>query len=229
MHGNVFALAVIAMIGAALAVLKVFGKRPDRRALFAGILLAVVTFFVLGYLAFGHLCFRGGPFGVVVFGAVFAGALRATVERKVVRRRLWIGWCVLTFWGTFLCHLDDYIGNPAFRPFDEVKYAQTVLRDIPESRKSLRLPEGWIEESWRTSTGEDFPVPTRCRSSEVGRYWHTWFTGVFSLETHDCGIWCPGGSVKSCSECLVKKPRAPSNGPKVVHPHPSPLPKEEGA
>ena len=84
MHGNVFALATIAMTCVTLAILKIFGQRPDRRAVLAGALLMVVTFFVLAFVAFGHACSRGGPFGVVVFGAVFAGTLRATIEKKVV-------------------------------------------------------------------------------------------------------------------------------------------------
>ena len=73
MHGNIFALAVIVMTCTTLAVLRVFGKRPDRRAVLAGALVMVVTFFVLAFVAFGHLCSRGGPFGVVAFGDQPAG------------------------------------------------------------------------------------------------------------------------------------------------------------
>ena len=93
-----------------------------------------------------------------------------------------------------LCHLDGYIGNPAYgktlmqRPFDELTCAQNVLRKESESQESLHLPEGWIEESWRASTGGDFPAPTTGPSGIPGHYWHTWFTGVFSFETHHYGI-----------------------------------------
>jgi hypothetical protein len=218
MHGSIFALVVIAMICTTLAVLKTFGKRPDARAALAGALLMIVTFLVLWFVAFGHSCSRGGPFGAVAFGAVLAGVVRATVQKKVVRRWLWAGWFVLTFWGMNLCHLDGYIGNPRYGGAlsrmrrQDLAYVQDVLRNAPENRKNLRLPEGWVEESWRAGTGEDFPEPTTCRSGTLEHCWHTWFTGIFSLETHDCGMWCSGGSLESCSESLEIRPRRDSNG-----------------
>jgi len=213
MHGNVFALAIIGTAWAALAILKAFGKRPDGKAVFFAALLAVATFFVLAFAAFSHLCSRGGPFGAVALGAVSAGALRATVDKKACRRVMWGCWLILTVWGTGLCHLDGYIGNPAYgkwlaqRPFDDLACVQNVLRKASESRKGLYLPEGWVEESWRAGTGEDFSAPTTGLSGTPGRYWHTWFTGVFSLETHDYGIWCPGGPLESCIESVEIRPR----------------------
>jgi hypothetical protein len=69
------------------------------------------------------------------------------------------------------------------------------------------LPEGWIEEAWLAATGESFPTPTEGVTGTVGHYWYTWFTGVFSLHEQKCGIWCPGGPLKSCVETLEIRPR----------------------
>lgn len=211
--GNTFALAVIAMVCTTLAMLKFFGKRPSYQAILAGFLLMMVTFLVLALVAFGHACSRGGPLGVVALGSVFAGTLRATVEKRAVRRWVWIGWFLLTFWGVDLCHRDGYVGNPTYgktlarRPPVELAFAQAVLRKASEGQKSLQLPAGWIEESWLAGTKSDFPAPAICQSAVVADYWHTWFTGVFSLEKRQYGIWCRGGPVKSCSESLDVRPR----------------------
>jgi hypothetical protein len=213
MHGTLFALTMIAITCATLAILKIFGKRPDRNTVLSGCLLFAITLAVLSYVAFGHLCDRGGPWGAVVLGSVLAGTLRATVETKSIRRWLWIGWFAVTFWGSNICHLDGYVGNPLCgkvltqRSEDRLRYSQDVLRKASEERKGLVLPEGWIEESWRASTNEDFPAPSTCHPGIVGHYWHTWFTGVFSLETHDCGIWCAGGPLKTCCDSLEIRPR----------------------
>ena len=217
MHGSLFALAMIAMTGATLAIVKNFGKRPDRRSILAGVVRFVLTFLILAYLAIGHLCSRGGPFGAIFFGAVAAGVVRASVEKAAARRWLWIGWFLLTFWGVSLCHMDGYIGNAQYgrtlanRPLERLGYVQDVLRKASDTQSNLPLPAGWIEESWRAAVGEDFPAPTRCQSGTLGLYWHTWFTGVFSLETCECGFWCLGGPLKSCSETIAIRPRNPEN------------------
>ncbi len=213
MHGTLFALAMIGMVCTTIAILKLYGRRPDRNGVVSGLLLSVITATVLSYIAFGHLCDRGGPWGTVVVGSVLAGTLRATVEKKGIRRWLWVGWFAVTFWGMGLCHLDGYIGNPLYgkllsqRVQDRLRYCQDTPRKASEDKKGLVLPEGWIEESWRTSTKEDFPGPSTCRPGTLGRYWYTWFTGVYSLETHPSGIWCPGGPVKVGSESLEIRPR----------------------
>ena len=205
---------MIALICATIAILKTFGKRPDRNAVRAGCLLSSITLLVLTYLAFGHLCDRGGPWGAVVCGSAFAGTVRATVEKKKLRRWLWMGWLALTLWGTALCHLDGYIGNPlcgkmlAEKSLDLLRYCQDVFRKVPASEQGLRLPEGWIEESWRAGAGKAFPARSTFQSGTLGLYWHTWFTGVFYLEMHDCGIWCPGGPLKTCGDSLEIRPRS---------------------
>ncbi len=205
---------MIALAGLTIAFLKVFGKRPDRHAILFGCLISAVTAFVLSYVALGHLCDRGGPTGAVILGSVLAGVVRATIERKVVRRWLWIGWFAVTFWGMSICHLDGYIGNPVYgkvlarRPQDCLQSCRDVLHNVSEDKKDLELPKGWIEDSWKARTKEDFPGPYVCRTGNLGHYWHTWFTGVFSLETHSCGIWCPGGRLKSCAEFLEIRPRS---------------------
>lgn len=216
MHGNLFALAVLALIVASLAALKVYGKRPDRKAVVAGGVHFIVTFLVLGFLAFGHACDRGGPFGVVAFGALFAGIFRATVEHTTIRRGAWLCWFAIAVWGMELCHCDGYTGNASSRqmrvrrPSDELWLAQDTLRKAAKSGKDVRLPEGWIEDSWRTATGEDFPTPTDCETRTAGYFWHTWFTGVFSLQAEPCGIWCPGGTSSDCSESLEIRPIRPA-------------------
>ncbi len=208
MHGTAFALVMIGLACGSVAVVWIYGGRPDGQAVLMGALLMVVTFLVLDFMAFGHLCLRGGPMGAVVLGAVSAGVARATVEKKAVRQWMWIGWFMLAFWGTSLCHMDGYVGYSAYgkslaeKPLAELKHVQEFLRTAPESQKSLVLPEGWIEKSWRASTGEGFPAPATFKSGTLGRYWHTWFTGVFSLETHRCGIWCPGGPLRDCGDSL---------------------------
>ena len=209
MHGNIFALAIIAMACATFAILKVYGKRPDRRAVVAGALLMIVTFFVLAIVAFLH-CSRGGPTVPVFLGTISAGVVRAAVEKKLWRRLLWIGWFLLISWGSVLCHLDGYVGNPEyakrFVPLNTFKSVREELRKESQTRKNIQLKEGWIGESWRAATGEDF-IPWRCDSAFVGQYWHTWFTSVYSLETQHFGIWCPGGSLETCSESLDIRPR----------------------
>lgn len=207
-HGDLFALAVIAMAGVTLGMLKVFGRRPDREGVFAGALILVVTLVVLLFVTVGHLCTRGGAMGVVFFGTLSAGFLRATVEPKRWRRLAWIGWFVLTFWGADLCHLDGYVGNPrngewlAQRPTHLLASVRQVIEKAAKDQKGLVLSEGWIDDSWRTATGKDFPVSAGCQSGTTGRYWHTWFTGVYLLETYSCGIWCRGSPLESCADSL---------------------------
>ena len=75
MHGTLFALAMIGMVCTTIAILKLYGRRPDRNGVVSGLLLSVITAAVLSYIAFGHLCDRGGPWGTVVVGSVLAGTL----------------------------------------------------------------------------------------------------------------------------------------------------------
>jgi hypothetical protein len=211
MHGTVFAVAMIAMICTTLIVLKRFGKRPDERSRRAGIFLAAVTLLVLACVTYGHLCDRGGARGAVAYGTVFAGVVRATVDRKAVRRLLWTGWFALTFWGSLLCHLDGYVGNPACakryaeKPAKMLASVQDRLRREAENRKGMSLREGWMDDSWRASTGEEF-TRTTCLSGVYGHYWHTWFTGVLSFDVYRCGVWCPGGPIEECSESVEIRP-----------------------
>lgn len=215
MHGTIFALAVIAMTCATLIAVKTLGKRMDERARHSALVVALVTCVILAYIAFGHLCNRGGPTGCVLLGTVSAGLLRATVNKAGVRRAMWVGWFVLTLWGMDLCHLAGYVGNPDYgtalqSPQNVLKYVQDRLRSESGGRKALTLPKGWLAPSWQAATGTDFPYLPFAETATTGCYWHTWFTGIFSLHTQRWEVWCPGGPLASCIEKLELRVRAPN-------------------
>jgi hypothetical protein len=215
MQGDVFALSLIAMICVSGAVIKLRGSRPSPRKILGGAILAVVTFSLFMLLLVGDGCYRGNAIGPIICGPLFAGAVCATVRKKKYIFLIWILWFALDIWGGVLCHSDGYVGNPNYEKdwpakiaASELLGAQDVIRNASPDKKSLILPQGWLDESWRIATKEEYPGPARWLSVTVGSYWHTWFTGVFLLQSHNCGIWCPGGSMESCIEKLEIRARS---------------------
>jgi hypothetical protein len=61
MAGNLFAFAVLALVGLTLALLKPFGERPTIRSTMRGLAGCLASFFVLITFASLHLCHRCVP------------------------------------------------------------------------------------------------------------------------------------------------------------------------
>jgi hypothetical protein len=213
MCGNMFAVSMIAALCGTLVLLKVYGRRLSRSEGYSGLLVGAATLLLFTIVAFGHLCDRGGPTGAVFLGTLSAGFLRATVEKKVWRRTLWFAWFVLVCFGTHICHLDGYVGNSHFgltrrqMADTDLRRVQELLRGASQDRKGLDLPEGWLDESWLRATGESIAAICERKTASTKRLWHTWFTGIFSLQTQRYGIWCPGGPIGRCAESLEIRPR----------------------
>jgi hypothetical protein len=215
MQGDIFALSLIAMICVSIAAMKLRGTRPSPRKILGGAILAVVTFIFFMLLLAGDGCYRGHAMGPIIFGPLFVGAVCATVRKKKYIFMIWMLWFALDIWGGFLCHSDGYVGNPNYEKYwpdktsaSELIDAQDNIRNASPDKKSLILAQGWLEESWRIAAAEEYPGPAQWPSVTVGRCWHTWLTGVFSLQSHNCGIWCPGGSMESCIEKLDIRTRS---------------------
>jgi hypothetical protein len=213
MYGNIFAVAMTVAICASLAALKVHGKSRNRRATLAGVLHMAAAFLAFFFVAFGHGCHRGGPLGAVVLGSVFIGVIRATVERKFVLRIAWVGWFAVTFGGMELCHEDGYVGGLGYirllerSQANSLAFARELLLAASEKRQGLCLPEGWIENSWKAATEEEYPGDYEVELPVWGYYWHTWFTGVFLFHTRETSIWCAGGPLESCAQSLEIRDR----------------------
>jgi hypothetical protein len=208
MHGNIFALAIIAMICASVAVLKLFGVRSNPRRILGGVALAVFTFCLFGFMLVADGCDRGVPIAPILLSTLFVGAVCATVPKRKYVSLIWVLWFLLYLWGSELCHFDGYVGNPHYENWlamvstDDLNFAQYELRKAVDDKKDIILPQGWLEESWQTATGEKYPGVTEYKSGTVGTFWHTWFSGIYSLQTRQCRIWCPGGPVESCAETI---------------------------
>lgn len=210
MHGNLFALAVVALSGVTLAVARVHGVAPCRRSLIRGGVATAATVAVLSFAAYSHACDRGGPTGPVLLGAAWAGILWAATSHARARRRIWLGWLLLTCWGVGLCHCESYVGNRQWRAGPSQRalaQARNALSEAAQSRSTPTLTEGWVEQSWRAATGEPFPMRTTFQDATVTRCWHTWFTGVYRMHSRTVGIWSPGGSCKACAGALEIRPR----------------------
>jgi hypothetical protein len=70
MAGNLFAPAMLAMVAATFAMLKVEGKRPTLRSTLVGILTTLASFVVLASMNSVHGCLRGGTVTPELFAAI---------------------------------------------------------------------------------------------------------------------------------------------------------------
>lgn len=99
---------------------------------------------------------------------------------------------------------------------------QDTLNRKLSDKSDLILTEGWIEEVWHKATGEDlFKSQLNIEVGSVNRYWHTWFTGLYRLDSYDTGLWCPGGPLAQCIEKLELKRRPETSQTLGVSPHPN--------
>ena len=222
MTGNIFAVCMIAMLVGALAALLRWGTRPSSRGTVIGLLLALVCFVALGFLTPTQACRRGGTIIPVLPGSVLAGVVFAAIPVRKVAAPLMIALLVsgyaLTLWGMELVHESPYVGNPNWpRQLERIsssslQTARIGLLAVSPEYPDAVLPEGWVEESLHRATGEEpFTRSPGHRSGKVSHFWHTWFTGIYRLETYPNGVWCPGGTISNCVERLEIRARYERN------------------
>jgi hypothetical protein len=213
MAGNLFALAVLGLVGLTLVILKPFGRRPTMRSGLRGAVAFVLSFSILTIFASLHLCDRGVPVMAIALCALCLGGAQATIDDKRIRRRItfWLGFLsvVFMFWGISLVHWPGYVANPRLpERYDrtqkwQLEDARDVVGQLAKEHPSMKLHTGWVENVCFDSNGKKvFLKPPNLRSASIGRYWHTGITGVFRLTEVEMGIWCPGGDAEQCAARL---------------------------
>jgi len=216
--GNLFAAGMIAMLVPPAIALKGWGANPTLRDILTGIIFAMPSFLGLVVLTPVHGCLRGGTLSPELAAAALAGLVLAVVPPRKVKipviALLLLGGFSLTYWAMDLVHAAPYVGNPRWpAQLDNISsthldLAHARLRELSADYADVVLPEGWIEESWRAATGQEFlrHAPGYI-SGTVGHFWHTWFTGIYHLEERRNGIWCPGGPLSACVDRLELRDR----------------------
>ena len=228
MEGNIFALALLGLLLVCVLIIKKAGTRPSIRGAVIATLLGVVVFAALVVLTPRHMCRRGDPIAPTVVGVLCATAVFAAVERRGIRIAACIGYLVagiaLTFWGMELVHRDGYVGNRNWpQELDRIatsqsKGVQEALREANADHPTAVLPEGWIEKSLKTATGEDlFKHPPIYMGGRISCYWHTWFTGIYRLDEYPTGIWCRGGPLAECIDRIeIRERRNPNQASDAI-------------
>lgn len=86
--------------------------------------------------------------------------------------------------------------------------AGSLFADMAKHQANFQLPAGWIEDACRNREGKKVFLDWRDpMSMSVGRFWHTWFTGIYRVTTTPAGIWCSGGTGAQCAAHLEIRPK----------------------
>lgn len=219
MDANIFAGCMIAILVVGVVLIKTFGARPTVFSSLVGILLAPLLLIIMASVSL-HLCYRGASHTSGFLAALLAGIAFACISklgtRIVVVGFLAISGGAMMFWSAELAHVRPYVCNAGYTRIikiintAELRDCGNELREKAEQYPQLVLSQGWLDDVWRKAVNEQLlSIPSHYQNTtpSIGRFWHTWFTGIYRLDGQPIDIWCPGGTLLECADKIEYRDR----------------------
>jgi len=105
-------------------------------------------------------------------------------------------------------HINQYKQNAVIYIYDYISGSDAIMKDRGD------YPPGWLTSSVfvrKFKTHADITdlinqVCARCPTITVSREWHSCFTGIYRLHSHQSSVWYPGGKPYERLKCITLRP-----------------------